>query len=32
VGGQQAVLEFEVPTAGIARRVVPKVQLYPATN
>lgn len=30
VGGQQAVLEFEVPSAGVSRRVVPKAQLYPA--
>lgn len=30
VGGQQAHLEYEVPSAGISRNVVPKTQLYPA--
>ncbi len=30
VGGQQAVLEYEVSSAGIGRQVVPKSQLYPA--
>lgn len=30
VGGQQAYLEFEVPSAGISKRVVPKSQLFPA--
>lgn len=31
VGGQQAYLEYEVPSAGInGKRVVPKTQLFPA--
>lgn len=30
VGGQQAVLEYEVSDAGIGRQVVPKSQLFPA--
>lgn len=30
VGGQQAILEYEVPGAGIGRQVVPKSQLFPA--
>uniref|UniRef100_UPI0025E7B219 hypothetical protein n=1 Tax=Mucilaginibacter sp. TaxID=1882438 RepID=UPI0025E7B219 len=31
VGGQQARLEYEVPSAGInGRRIVPKSQLFPA--
>ncbi|WP_162618720.1 PA14 domain-containing protein [Pedobacter yulinensis] len=30
VGGQQAYLEFEVPAAGISKRLVPKSQLFPA--
>lgn len=30
VGGQQAILEFEVPSVGLTRQVVPKLQLYPA--
>lgn len=30
VGGQQAVLEYEVSSAGVGRQVVPKSQLFPA--
>ncbi|WP_158275352.1 PA14 domain-containing protein [Pedobacter sp. HMWF019] len=30
VGGQQAILEYEVPSAGVGRQVVPKSQLFPA--
>lgn len=30
VGGQRAVLEYEVPSAGLGRNVVPQSQLYPA--
>jgi hypothetical protein len=30
VGGQQAHLEFEVPSAGIDRQIVPKSLLFPA--
>lgn len=30
VGGQQAILEYEVPSAGVKRQVVPKSQLFPA--
>lgn len=32
VGGQQAILEFEVPSVGVKRNVVPKEQLYPASG
>ncbi|MFC3196073.1 PA14 domain-containing protein [Parapedobacter deserti] len=32
VGGQQAVLEFEVRSAGVDRRVVPKSLLYPPAD
>ncbi|WP_207532094.1 PA14 domain-containing protein [Desertivirga arenae] len=30
VGGQQARLKYEVPSAGIGRQVIPQTQLFPA--
>lgn len=30
VGGQRAILEYEVSSAGVGRQVVPKSQLFPA--
>ncbi|WP_207421510.1 PA14 domain-containing protein [Desertivirga brevis] len=30
VGGQQARLQYEVPSAGIGRQIIPQTQLFPA--